>query len=65
MPDFDEVIKFLSRPVVSASWTITGATILAVLGSAYNNDTAWWILGVWTLLVLPPTYTIIKHDIEP
>jgi len=65
MPNFDEVIKFLSRPVVSASWTITGATTLAVLGSAYNNEFAWWILGVWTLLVLPPTYTIIKHDIEP
>jgi hypothetical protein len=51
--------------LVQATWTITSSTLLAILGSSYNNEFAWWILGLWTLMVLPPTYTIVHYDMEP
>jgi hypothetical protein len=56
--------KVAANKLVQASWTITSSTLLAVLGSSYNNEFAWWILGLWTLMVLPPTYTIVQHDME-
>jgi len=65
MPGFDEVIKFLSRPVVSASWTITGATTLAVLGSAYNKDIACRNLENAPDLVLRPTTSTSSFAFPP
>jgi len=56
--------KVANDKIVQATWTITSSTLLAILGSSYNNEFAWWILGLWTLMVLPPTYTILKHDME-
>jgi hypothetical protein len=57
--------KVTANKLVQASWTITSSTLLAILGSSYNNEFAWWILGLWTLMVLPPTYTIVHYDMEP
>jgi hypothetical protein len=56
--------KLAANKLVQATWTITSSTLLAILGSSYNNEFAWWILGLWTLMVLPPTYAIIHYDME-